>query len=93
MEAGEVKLRGNVPASAAKQAREELAGYYAHIEATDRSKMGRIHILEDAMSPVPAPPLEPLPPGLDFPRVANEAMRTFREAGMKVVKTTASLEG
>ena len=37
MEAGEVKLRGNVPASAAKQAREELAGYYAHIEATDRA--------------------------------------------------------
>ncbi|HZI06210.1 MAG TPA: nicotinamidase, partial [Archangium sp.] len=62
-----------------------------HIEATDRSKMGRIHILEDAMSSVPAPPLEPLPPGLDFPRVANEAMRKFREAGMKVVKTTDPL--
>ncbi|AKJ06336.1 hypothetical protein ATI61_105674 [Archangium gephyra] len=62
-----------------------------HIEATDRSKMGRIHILEDAMSPVPAPPLDPLPPGLDFPRVANEAMRTFREAGMKVVRTTDPL--
>jgi nicotinamidase-related amidase len=59
-----------------------------HIEATDRSKMGRIHILEDAMSPVPAPPLDPLPPGLDFPRVADEAIRVFREAGMKVVRTT-----
>ncbi|MFY0529563.1 nicotinamidase [Archangium gephyra] len=64
-----------------------------HIETTDRSKMGRIHILEDAMSPVPAPPLDPLPPGLDFPRVANEAMRKFREAGMKVVKTTDPLDG
>ncbi len=63
-----------------------------HIEATDRTKMGRIHILEDAMSPVPAPPLEPLPPALDFPRVADEAMRTFREAGMKVVRTTDPIE-
>ena len=54
--------------------------------------MGRIHILEDAMSPVPAPPLEPLPPGLDFPRVADEAMRAFREAGMRVVRTTDPLD-
>jgi nicotinamidase-related amidase len=63
-----------------------------HIEATDRSKMGRIHILEDAMSPVPAPPLDPLPPGLDFPRVAAQAMRAFQEAGMKVVRTTDPLD-
>jgi hypothetical protein len=55
--------------------------------------MGRIYILEDAMSPVPAPPLEPLPPGLDFPRVANEAMRALQEAGMKVVRTTDPLDG
>lgn len=36
---GELKLRANVPASGVveKQAREELAGYYAHIEATDRA--------------------------------------------------------
>jgi hypothetical protein len=33
----------------------------------------------------------PLPLGLDFPRVADEAMRKFREAGMKVVKTTDPL--
>jgi arylsulfatase A-like enzyme len=37
----EIKLRANVPASAAQQAREELAGYYAHIEATDRA-IGRL---------------------------------------------------
>lgn len=41
MAAGEVKLRPNVPATAAKQARDELAGYYAHIEATDRA-IGRL---------------------------------------------------
>src|SRR5258708_2334866 len=33
----ELKLRANVPEGAEKQAREELAGYYAHIEATDRA--------------------------------------------------------
>lgn len=36
---GEVKLRENVPTGGdvEKKAREELAGYYAHIEATDRA--------------------------------------------------------
>ena len=69
-----------------------LVDLQQRIEATDRSLMGRIHILEDAMSPVPAPPLNPLPPGLDFPRVADEAMRRFREAGMKVVRTTDPID-
>ncbi|MCY1020942.1 nicotinamidase [Pyxidicoccus sp. MSG2] len=64
-----------------------------HIERTDRSKMGRVFILEDAMSPVPAPPLEPLPPALDFPRVADAALRDFRAAGMRVVQTTEPLDG
>jgi arylsulfatase A-like enzyme len=41
MAPGEIKLRTNVPAATAKQAREELAGYYAHIEATDRA-IGRL---------------------------------------------------
>jgi nicotinamidase-related amidase len=63
-----------------------------HIERTDRSKMGRVFILEDAMSPVPAPPLDPLPPALDFPRVADAALRDFRAAGMRVVRTTDPLD-
>lgn len=62
------------------------------LERTDPSKLQRIHILEDAMSPVPAPPLEPLPAGLDFPRVAKEALEGFRAAGMRVVRTTDPLE-
>ncbi len=36
-----VVLPANVPASAAEQARRELAGYHAHIEATDRA-IGRL---------------------------------------------------
>lgn len=45
-------------------------------------------ILEDAMSPVPAPLLDPLPPALDFPRLAEQTMEACRQAGMHVVKTT-----
>ena len=37
----EPSLRANVPTVAAAQARRELAGYYAHIEATDRA-IGRL---------------------------------------------------
>jgi len=63
-----------------------------HIERTDRSKMGSVFILEDAMSPVPAPPLDPLPPALDFPRVADAALQDLHAAGMRVVRTTDALE-
>jgi nicotinamidase-related amidase len=61
------------------------------IQATDPALADRIWILEDAMSPVPAPPLQPLPPGLDFPRMAREGIERFRQAGMHVVKTTDPL--
>lgn len=63
----------------------DLAG---HILATDPTLAEKIWILEDAMSPVPAPPLTPLPPHLDFPRIAEEAIGTWRRAGMHVVRTT-----
>jgi arylsulfatase A-like enzyme len=36
-----IELRGNVPAGAEARARGDLSGYYAHIEATDRS-IGRL---------------------------------------------------
>ena len=57
----------------------------------DPRLLRRVHILEDAMSPVPPPPLDPLPPALDFPRVAEEALRTFASAGMRIVRTTDPL--
>jgi nicotinamidase-related amidase len=53
----------------------------------DPRLLSRVHVLEDAMSPVRPPPLDPLPPALDFSRVAEEALRTFAAAGMRIVRT------
>lgn len=58
------------------------------IQSTDPSLADKIWILEDAMSPVPAPPIDPLPAGLDFPRIAAEGIESFKKAGMRVVKTS-----
>jgi nicotinamidase-related amidase len=58
-----------------------------HIHATDPKLAEKVWILEDAMSPVPAPPLNPLPPTLDFPRIADAAIEDLRRAGMHIVKT------
>lgn len=58
-----------------------------HIMKTDPSLVDKIYILQDAMSPVPAPPLSPLPPSLDFPRLADEAIAHFKKIGMHVVTT------
>ena len=57
----------------------------------DPGLLARVHVLEDAMSPVPPPPLDPLPSALDFPRVAEEALRTFAAAGMRIVRTADPL--
>jgi nicotinamidase-related amidase len=54
--------------------------------------LDKIYILEDAMSPVPAPPLTPLPDTLNFPMVAKKAMAEFAKAGMHIVKTTDVIE-
>jgi nicotinamidase-related amidase len=62
-----------------------------HIAKRDPKKLSKVFILEDATSPVPAPPIDPLPPSLDFPRIADEAFRELRAAGMNVVKTTDPL--
>jgi nicotinamidase-related amidase len=59
-----------------------------HLLATDPKLASKIWILEDAMSPVPAPPLNPLPAHLDFPRIADAALDHWRDIGMKVVKTS-----
>ena len=47
VERREVILPGNVPAAAAKKTASELAGYYSHIEATDRAIGRLINTLRD----------------------------------------------
>ena len=59
---------------------------------TDPRLLEKIYILEDGMSPVTPPPLDPLPPSLNFPAIAEQALTEFARAGMKRVKTTDLVE-
>jgi nicotinamidase-related amidase len=63
-----------------------------HIAEVDPCLVQKVYLLEDAMSSVPPPPLDPLPAELDFPVVADQAFEAFRRAGMNIVKTTDSLD-
>lgn len=53
--------------------------------------LSRFVVLEDAMSPVPAPALDPLPPELDFPAVAKARIDRLVERGMGRARTTENL--
>jgi nicotinamidase-related amidase len=55
------------------------------IQATKPELIDKIWILQDVMSPVSPPPLDPLPPALDFPRLADATMEEMAAAGMHVV--------
>jgi nicotinamidase-related amidase len=68
-----------------------LLDLQTQLQARDPAALSRIYILEDAMSPVPAPPLSPLPAALDFPARAKESLAAFAAAGMHVVRTTDPL--
>ena len=59
-----------------------------HLQATQPELLDRIWILQDAMSPVTAPPLDPLPPELDFPRIADDTLQELAQSGMHVVTTS-----
>ena len=59
------------------------------IESLDAAMLKKIYIMTDAMSPVPAPPVDPLPPALDFPRIADKAIAELAEAGMNITTTAA----
>jgi nicotinamidase-related amidase len=63
----------------------------AQIEAVDPSLADKVWILEDATSPVPAPPMDPLPAELDFPAVAARAFEDFKAAGMHLTTTADAL--
>jgi nicotinamidase-related amidase len=60
------------------------------IEKTDRALAKKVYVFSDAMSPVPPPPIDPLPPALDFPKIAERGLRELEAFGMHVV-TTASV--
>lgn len=57
------------------------------LTATDPRLLAKVHVLEDATSPVAPPRVDPLPPELDFPAVAARAFAELAAAGMKVVTT------
>jgi nicotinamidase-related amidase len=63
----------------------------SHVNGIDPSLAKKIYILEDAMSPVPAPPIHPLPAHLNFPQLAQEGIEKWRKAGMHVVRTTDAI--
>lgn len=54
--------------------------------------LNKIYILTDAMSPVPPPPLDPLPEALNFPMIASKALADFAALGFNLAKTTDILE-
>jgi nicotinamidase-related amidase len=58
------------------------------IERNDPELLKKVWALEDAMSSVPPPPLDPLPAALDFPTIANDQFAKLAAKGMHVVKTT-----
>ncbi len=66
-----------------------LESLLARMRRDDPALIRRVYVLEDAMSPVPPPPLDPLPPDLDFPAVAERAFAEFARAGVHRITTTA----
>lgn len=58
------------------------------IRAENPAWMRKVVILEDAMSPVPPPPLDPLPEALDFPRIAREGLARLADGGMRIARTS-----
>jgi nicotinamidase-related amidase len=59
----------------------------ARIEKTDRGLAKKIVVLADAMSPVPPPPISPLPDSLNFPVIAERALEELAAFGMNVTTT------
>ena len=62
------------------------------IRMTQPNLIDRVWILQDAMSPVTPPALDPLPPDLDFPRLGNLMLEELGKEGMHIVNTTDPIE-
>lgn len=59
------------------------------LEADRPEALAKFHLLEDCMSPVTPPPLDPLPDALNFPVVAERAFDEFEAAGMVRTRSDA----
>ncbi|HMR07427.1 MAG TPA: alcohol dehydrogenase catalytic domain-containing protein [Polyangiaceae bacterium] len=64
----------------------------ARAEQLDPSLLAKVHVLVDAMSPVAPPPLDPLPPSLDFPALAEAGLRELGERGMRLVRCAEGID-
>jgi len=60
------------------------------LQSDQPDALAKFHLLEDCMSSVPPPPLDPLPAELDFPAVAEAAFDRLAEAGMRRVRSDDS---
>ena len=58
-----------------------------HLQEHDPSALSRFYILDDAMSPVPPPALDPLPAALNFPQIAEQALHDLEAMGMRRCRT------
>ena len=61
------------------------------IQQVDPALARKVVVLSDAMSPVPSPPLDPLPPALDFAAQARDALQRCADAGMRLCTTAEAV--
>ncbi|MCB9641345.1 MAG: nicotinamidase [Myxococcales bacterium] len=63
------------------------------LEKDAPTQLSKFYVLKDAMSPVPPPPLHPLPDSLNFPHIAEQTLEILGNAGMNIVTTEEDLIG
>lgn len=62
------------------------------LEGDRPEALKKFHLLEDCMSPVTPPPLDPLPDALNFPAIAERAFDDFEAAGMVRTRSDQPLD-
>lgn len=61
------------------------------IERENPKLLEKIILLTDATSPVPAPPLNPLPENLNFPKIANSEVKRLQSKGLRTSTTEENI--
>ena len=80
MDYDKVFIAGEASSHCVKSTIEDLLDKIKEVNA---KLVDKIYILEDCMSPVPA-----IPNVVDFPAIAQQALNSFKEAGVHVIKGT-----